>query len=109
MEPEPFVFWAWSRFPNAVIDTQRHIVNDIKVSRKEFQVVFRWNNNLIIKLAPMHSTGDKFRGFPHRKTGFVLPLVTAFDLVWLQHVDHHIGVLIERNVLRNMVKETLQH
>jgi hypothetical protein len=67
--------------------------------------VIAWHKDLVVEPHPPYEAGVQLGGFPHGETRFVLPFVVTLDLVGLQHVDHHIGMLVERDVSGDVIDE----
>ena len=109
MKPEPGVRGPFLRFPNLCVNTQRNLVNVLVMLRKQFDVVVARNDDLVVDIHPVGEPLVELRGFPHRETGSPLVLVERFDLVWLHHVDHHVGVFVQRHVVGHVVHEAFEH
>lgn len=109
MEPEPGVSGPFLRFPNLCVNTQRNPVHILVVSAEQFDVVVARHDDLVVDVAPVRLALVELRGFPHRETGSPLVLVERFDLVRLHHVDHHVGVFVQRHVVGHMIHESFVH
>lgn len=95
--------------PHGSIHPQRYDVHVVVVLGKQVKVVEAWDDNGFELGQVFKEFGWEFVGFPHREDCGSLPVIPAFNHVWLHRIHDMLGTVIKSDFGGEGVSERDEH